>query len=294
MDVINLNPTTMKKICFISLLAIPGVVIQSRAQESSIQFSVGYGFSSGSQKISEESVYMSSATAGSSTTSGIYGSYGAGTNVSASFTRMFSKHMGLDLSASYLFGKEYIAKNTFTSSSSSSTSTSSASSTGFFLSPTLVLQAGEGKMKPYMKMGFALGFVSLDGSNKSTNVSSGTTQVSSMKVELSGGTSFGFRGGFGVSFEGTKKVGFFTELLLTSMTYYPLEGKLAESTLNGVDQLPSIPVSAKQTVYKTEITSNSTSLPATSQPSEVIQPSFALGSISVNVGMKIRLGGAKE
>ena len=284
----------MKKIFFTVLLTILGMTFQSWAQESAFQFSVGYGFPSGSQKITEESVYTSSGTTASSTASGVYGSYGSGTNVSASFTRMFSKHMGLDLSASYLFGKEYSARDNFSSTSSSSTSTFLSSSSGLYFSPTLVLQAGESKVKPYMKMGFALGFVSLDGSSQSTNVSSGTTQVSTMKIELSGGTSFGFRGGFGLSFEGTKKVGFFTELLLTSMTYYPNEGALTESTLNGVDQLAGMSVSSKQTIFKTELTSSSASVPNPAQPSQAIQPSFALGSISINAGMKIRLGPAKE
>ena len=62
-------------------------------------------------------------------------------------------------------------------------------------------------------------------------------QTSTSKIELSGGPSFGFRGGIGVSIEGNKKVGFYSELILTSMTYYPQNGAVTESTLNGVDQL---------------------------------------------------------
>ena len=211
-------------------------------------------------------------------------------NVNASFTRMYSKHLGLDISASYLFGPEYSIADYFTAPTSLSISRYVFSSSGFFLSPTMVLQAGESKVKPYMKMGFALGFVSLEQSNETTT----NSQVYRSRIELKGGTSFGFRGGFGLSFEGTKKVGFFTELLLTSMTYYPDEGALTQSTLNGVDQLAGMPVSSKQTIFKTELTSNSALVPNPAQPSEAIQPSFALGSISINAGVKIRLGPAKE
>jgi hypothetical protein len=283
-QILNPKSYNMKRSGILPLLGLI-VSIPSLAQYSAVQFSVGYGFPSASRRL--ETSYSSTATG--STETGVFGSYGSGVTITGSFTRMFNDNIGIDVAANYLIGKEYDGTSSSGSTGFSFSSSNTTSAKGLFFSPALVIEASGDKIKPYVKAGFVLGFMSITRTSDNKSVAGGITQTSHLKGELTGGPPFGFRGGIGISTGGSGKTKFFSEIIFTSMSYYPAKGELVESSVNGVDQLTSLPVSSKQTNFVDSISNNFASPPNPNEPSESIAESFPMGSISINVGIRFML-----
>lgn len=263
------------------------------AQESYFKFSMGYGLPSGSQLLAEKSSFTTSSTGSMySTAKGVYGSYGSGLALNASFGRMFSSHFGLDLNLLYLPGKKYDGSDSYTYPNYDGTTGRISSSTSSYarallFSPTLVVAGGEGNVRPYAKIGFAVGTAKILSESGSRYTSVGSTPFTSeTKTELTGGVSFGFKGGAGLDFGISKRVSFFTELMFTSMSYYPKKGEVTENKINGVSQ-PATPIVTfkEQTTY-----TNNNPNPGTEQ----LRYSVPLGSLCMNVGLKIKLSSAGQ
>jgi len=257
-------------------------VSDTRAQESSIQFSVGYGLPLGSEKISENSATNS----GTTVTSGVFGSYGAGFTLNLGYTRMFSPFVGLDLTGSYLIGK-YYSSTRLTIGGNTVQNDYSTSASGVLLSPTMILRAGNGKVRPYMRAGLQLAFVSLNEEYSGLVLASSGKQSANGKYTLTGGPTLGFRGGVGVDFSPSKDVAFFAEVVITSMSFQPSEGELTIMTINGADQINKLSVYDKKTVFVDEISSGST--PNTSQPRQQLQVSYPMSSLQLNAGVRMSL-----
>jgi len=282
----------MKKI----MLSISIIVLWANllfAQESYFKFSMGYGLPSGSQLLAEKSSFTTSSTGSMySTAKGVYGSYGSGLALNASFGRMFSSHFGLDLNLLYLPGKKYDGSDSYTYPNYDGTTGRISSSTSSYarallFSPTLVVAGGEGNVRPYAKIGFAVGTAKILSESGSRYTSVGSTPFTSeTKTELTGGVSFGFKGGAGLDFGISKRVSFFTELMFTSMSYYPKKGEVTENKINGVSQ-PATPIVTfkEQTTY-----TNNNPNPGTEQ----LRYSVPLGSLCMNVGLKIKLSSAGQ
>ena len=280
-----------KTMLSISIIVLWGNLVF--AQESYFKFSMGYGLPSGSQLLAEKSSFTTSSTGSMySTAKGVYGSYGSGLALDASFGRMFSSHFGLDLNLLYLPGKKYDGSDSYTYPNYDGTTGRISSSTSSYarallFSPTLVVAGGEGNVRPYAKIGFAVGTAKILSEYGSRYTPVGSTPVASeTKTELSGGLSFGFKGGAGLDFGVSKRVSFFTELMFTSMSYYPKRGEVTENKINGVSQ-PATPIVTfkEQTTYN-----NNNSNPGTEQ----LRYSVPLGSLCMNVGLKIRLSSAVQ
>jgi hypothetical protein len=278
-----------------TLLSIIVIVLCANllfAQESYFKFSMGYGLPSGSQLLAEKSSFTTNSTGSmSGTAKGVYGSYGSGLAFNASFCRMFSSHFGLDLNLLYLPGKKYDGGDSYTYPNYDGTTGRMSSSTSSYarallFSPTLVVAGGEGKVRPYAKIGFAVGTAKILSEFRSGYSSVGSApSVSETKTELTGGLSFGFKGGAGLDFGVSKRVSFFTELMFTSMSYYPKKGEVTENKINGVSQ-PATPI----VTFKEQTSYNSNSNPGTEQ----LRYSVPLGSLCMNVGLKIRLSSAGQ
>jgi hypothetical protein len=279
-----------------TMLSISIIVLWANllfAQESYFKFSMGYGLPSGSQLLAEKSSYTTSSTGSMySTAKGVYGSYGSGLAFNASFGRMFSKHFGLDFTLRYLPGKKYDGSDSYTYTNYDGTTGRMSSSTSSYarallFSPTLMVAGGEGKVRPYAKIGFAVGTAKILSESRSSNTTVGSTPYASeIKTEMSGGLSFGFKGGAGLDFGVSRRVSFFTELMFTSMSYYPKRGEVTENKINGVSQ-PATPIITfkEQTSF-----TNSNPNPGTEQ----LRFSVPMGSLCMNVGLKIRLSSAGQ
>src|SRR6267154_2762548 len=195
-------------------------------QSSCLKFAIGYGLPAGSQLLGENSSSHNIFSSGSYTANekGIYGSLGSGFVVNASYGHMYSKNIGLDISLQYLAGRKYVSNNSstyvdFNNTVTTSSNESSIGAQGLLFSPAVVFSAGDGSIRPYTKIGLVIGSMKFATEEQAHY----TNQSLEMKTEFKGGLSFGFRGGVGLDFSASKKISFFTEVMFTSMSYYPHE-----------------------------------------------------------------------
>jgi opacity protein-like surface antigen len=280
----NVNTQYLKKhLVFFIFVMLLMLVLSARASAQEIQqvakpasyfrLGVGYGFPSASQMLGVNSTYTSSTTSSTSKEEGVYGTLGSGFTFNSSYVHMYSKNIGLDINLQYLWGKKY--ESTTTSSYegiSSVTYESKVYSRGIIFGPSLIAMVGEGKVKPYIQVGIAMGKMKVTSEMSATNFN--------VKSEYQGGLSIGFKGGFGIDAPISENAKFFSEFIFLGMSYYPKEETTTSS--NG----PSQP----KTEFEREVTSTySFSNPTNSNPTKALRESMPFGSVSINVGLKLLL-----
>ncbi len=248
--------------------------IQNVGKPSSyFRFGFGYGFPSASQMLGVNSNYTSSPASSTSKKEGVYGTLGSGFTFNFSYVHMYSKNIGLDINLQYLWGKQY--ESTSTSSYegiSSVTYDSKVYSRGILFGPSLIAMVGEGKVKPYIQVGIAMGKMKVTSEMSATNINSTS--------EYKGGLSIGFKGGFGIDVPISENAKFFSEFIFLGMSYYPKE----ESTTSSTG--PSQP----KTEFAREVTSSySVSTAPNSNSNKELRESIPFGSVSINVGLKLLL-----
>ncbi|MBK5277425.1 MAG: hypothetical protein JJE09_01040 [Bacteroidia bacterium] len=283
MKTIHTNNQYMRKhIAFFIFMMLLLLILFGKANAQEIQnisksssyfrFGFGYGFPSASQMLGANSTYTSSTMSSTSREEGVYGSLGSGFTFNSSYVHMYSKNIGLDVSLQYLWGKKYESTSTSSFEGTTNTYKSKISSRGLLFGPSLIAMIGEGKVKPYVQVGLTLGNVKVSGEAGSANFKSTT--------EYRGGLSIGFKGGFGIDVPIGEKTNFFTELVFTSMSYYPKEGTATYS--NGSSQ--------QKIAFAREVTSTyNFSSPSNPDSSKELRMSMPFGSIALNVGLKLLL-----
>lgn len=99
----------------------------------------------------------------------------------------------------------------------------------FRVIPSLVLQVGNEKINPYMKLGAVIGFGSINTEATSSFVSSmQVLELSYNKVDK-GGTAFGGKGTLGVDYILSSKWSIYSEFYFITMSYAPEYGELKSS-----------------------------------------------------------------
>ena len=282
----QMNPTftswtqaTPKRTILIFLVTLGANILY--AQGSYFRFGFGYGLPASSQLLGENYSSNSNTNLYSSKTKGIYGSLGTGLVFNTSYGHLYSKNIGLDLSLQYLAGKKYESNHTntyidYSGGTTTSINESSISARGIVLSPTLLFSTSAGSVRPYAKIGLVIGsmkFVIEDENNYSN-------QKLETKTEFTGGLSLGFRGGVGLDFAASKKASFFTEVMLTSLSYYPHESEVTKFLLNGIEQ----PDQHKKITYEKEVNTTSSS-----DNSKQLRFAAPFGSVALNVGIKFNM-----
>ena len=280
----NVNNQYMKKhLVFFIFMTLLMLMLFARVSAQEIQnvgkpssyfrFGFGYGFPSASQMLGVNSNYTSSPASSTSKKEGVYGTLGSGFTFNFSYVHMYSKNIGLDVNLQYLWGKQY--ESTSTSSYegiSSVTYDSKVYSRGILFGPSLLAMVGEGKVKPYIQVGIAMGKMKVTSEMSATNINSTS--------EYKGGLSIGFKGGFGIDVPISENAKFFSEFIFLGMSYYPKE----ESTTSSTG--PSQP----KTEFAREVTSTySFSNPTNSNSTKELRESMPFGSVSINVGLKLLL-----
>ena len=280
----NVNNQYMKKhLVFFIFMTLLMLMLFARVSAQEIQnvgkpssyfrFGFGYGFPSASQMLGVNSNYTSSPASSTSKKEGVYGTLGSGFTFNFSYVHMYSKNIGLDINLQYLWGKQY--ESTSTSSYegiSSVTYDSKVYSRGILFGPSLIAMVGEGKVKPYIQVGIAMGKMKVTSEMSATNINSTS--------EYKGGLSIGFKGGFGIDVPISENAKFFSEFIFLGMSYYPKE----ESTTSSTG--PSQP----KTEFAREVTSTySFSNPTNSNSTKELRESMPFGSVSINVGLKLLL-----
>lgn len=267
-----------------SMMLVVLPIVAAYGQESSFQLSVGYGIGIGTKKLGED-IYTSG---GQTTRTGVFGSQGGGINASASFRRMFNPHVGLDIAVGYLFGSSIETAERTSSSTSSLSDRYVSYANSLSLEPTLVLAAEMGNLKPYARIGPSIAFVNMRQENDVVVNNTGVQQTSNNVIEFTGGPTLGVRGGAGLMFSATSSIRFFTEVMFTSMTFYPQKGEVVLYTVNLGDRLSTLSTAERYANFVTEISSSSPS--SSNEPATVMQFDVPMSNLQLNVGVYFKLG----
>ncbi len=281
----------MKKYILTTSLLI-GLITFVNAQDSYFKFGIGYGLPSGSQMLASESNSKSSFNQNtwqysySGSEKSKKGSFGAGTNLTASFGQLLGTYVGYDIELNYLFGKKYEGYDHSSFDGSVYNIDYKGYSRSLTLAPSVFVLVGDHKLKPRIRAGMVL------GKNRvfAETSSNGGGEKRTEKMELNGGLSLGFRGGIGIDFNAAKNTSFYAEIVFTGMSYYPKHGEMTENKVNGVDQLNQLPKAIKEVNFMKERSWSSSSPSDENQPSEEVGDSLPFGSIGVQFGVRIRIG----
>jgi hypothetical protein len=281
------------------------------SQNAYFQLGGGYGLSSGSQVLGTSTNSTSTQTntsfTSSSTSDGLFGSYGEGFKVVATGGVMFSKNLGAELGLGYLIGKKFEetdqSTNTFTFGNTTTTSTTKTtterSGTALFFAPSFVVAAPMQGITPYAKLGMIIGIPKVKTEITGSASATGATSHSySEKTEDTGGLALGYIGGAGAVFEAGSNLGFFVELLLIGGSWSPSKNELTEYTVDGADKLADVtdPTKSSFERYKSIDYSDSRTTTSTgggggtppNTPYLSIRHPF--GSFGANVGVRITIG----
>lgn len=256
---------------FLSLLAILFFSCAS-AQRMQAKFQVGYGI-----PLANNPQWLTLAN----NTYTIHSfSFGSGLRVEGGLIKQLTKNLSVQLDAAYLSGK----KNSLQQVSGTSYSTANFYAKFFDVSPLLRFTMEESKIKPYVAVGPIFGFGKFYRDIE--NGTSGSTNVSTSIREYKGSFAFGTKSELGVQLQ-RGQFSYYVQLTVISMRYTPTSSELTSDIVNSTNQLSSLSVSQKQTVYVDSVPS--TANPNSNQPSQALKTSYAFDSVSLNVGVMFRM-----
>ena len=200
-------------------------------------------------------------------------SYGKGISVGVSGGYLFHKNIGLDLSVSYLLGREI--RSSWDAPSSTITFNEKSSFSSLFLTPSLVIFSDFNILCPYARLGVSLGLIP---KIKSESTYSNGVDSFAEKDELSKGTAVGFTSALGVTYPLTKQASLFIELTYNMLKYKPSERNIKTLTENGIEG----PFADSQNLKdKVQIV-----VPVSFITPELLAYSYPLGSLGINVGIQ--------
>lgn len=256
-----------------------------------VKFGVGYNMAAPSREMSFQDRTDSKLSI-------VKGSYGKGITPALGFGYMINDNFGAELGLSYLLGGANKADIKVNQSGPgyvySNTTEVSSKARGIFLSPSLVVKAGnsESKLRPYARVGFVLplaGKVTTDVNTTEVTTFTGlsaTTKKTEEVTETKGKLSLGYTGAFGVSYSLSEKLGLFVELSGQALNIWSKSSKLTKSTTDGKDNLPGLDVNDKETEYVNDLDTSVTQ-PSTS-PAKALSQTANFNSLGLNVGLTFK------
>lgn len=251
------------------------------AQKSFLKFQVGYAFPIVNATLASNTSQTSTA----STVSGVYGSYGSGLQFEVGYEYALSEKISLQMDALYLIGND-VKRNTFFSVGGNTFSQNQSISSRFYeIAPLIKFNIlSEKSIAPYAVIGPTIGFGNF--SNTVTTPGSTTSQNEEYLRNFSGPIALGAKSGVGVKF--TKGAfGFYAQVTLINISFSPSSSEITRYSVGGVDNLKNLTVRQKQTNYKENVAFSPN--PDTTKPAEELKFYFPLSSISLNIGLLIKL-----
>jgi hypothetical protein len=205
---------------------------------------------------------------------------------------MFHQNVGVELSASYLFGGITEIKNTFIVTNVSypytDKQTVDENASMFRLNPSLIFSATGNKIIPYGKIGLIMGW----GSSKSdveetVTYNSGGTGTGSWKYEYKGFSGIGYLTSAGIRIKGDMFCDIILELTHISLGAGAKKGSMTSSEINGKSNLSSLTTSQKEYVYVDQIDTGATQDP--NQPTKYLAHKSSFDSFGFNVGIIFKI-----
>jgi len=222
------------------------------------------------------------------------GSFGKGLQAGAIIGYMFNPNIGAELGISYLLGGKIKSKDEYQSGYSSSIYESTMSGKMLRFTPALKMTAGNGNIKPYMRIGFVVGIAGkIKSEQTETSTGDFKSTITEGEREFTGGISLGFAGALGADFMLSDNIGLFAEMGVITQSYAPKKGEITKYTVNGEDKLDEMTTSEREIEFLDSYTYTSGSDDDDS-PTKTLKMYFPFSSVGVNVGVRIALGGGSE
>jgi hypothetical protein len=205
---------------------------------------------------------------------------------------MFNKNVGAEIGFNYVMGGKTTIKDDDASPTSSTKSETTMQANMIRVVPAIRMTAGEGKLRPYMRMGLILGLgTKLVVEDKSTYTSPADVIVSEETWEYKGGMSLGFHGGLGAIFMISDGLGIFAEVAGNFQSWAPATGSMTKSMFDGEDQMPDLKTNDKEIEYVDSFTITSPSPTNDAAPSQQLRDYHPFSSVGINIGIHFTLGG---
>lgn len=254
-------------------LAIPNIQSQSI-----IGLEAGYGFPWAGGEISDGNIMSTGVEVVDVEV--INWSFGAGRNYSISFSRFLNASIEAKCMVSYLDGSTVHRAVNFPNSSSISSYKTSA----FWLSPTLILNLGKHRIRPYAYAGFMLG-ISPQIIDRQKTMSTG--RATDTKYVYYGGSVYGLSSGIGVKFYPGKntKWYFSSEARLISASYGPKKGALVRYYVDGTDVIGTLSTHEKKVIYKDKYTVDDAAPENPDEPAIYSRRFYPFSSLGLNLGV---------
>lgn len=271
----------MKKV----IILASAIVLSASTFAQGLYFGLnaGYAGSLASQTLAENF----SGTSSSLSYETVKGSLGKGINIGLTAGYMLNSNLGMELGISDLMGgsfentskKELVYDNKYTMKGKM-----------IRVVPGIRLTAGDGNMKPYLRLGLVLGLggkITIEGNE--TDIQN-NNEVTKSTWEYTGGMSVGAASALGLNFKLSDKLSLNGEFAFIGQSWAPKKGTLTSYTVAGVDQLSQLTTSQKEIDFTDSYSVSSTNPPSSSQPSQSIKQYYPFSSWGINVGIHITLG----
>jgi hypothetical protein len=215
-------------------------------------------------------------------------SLGKGINITLTPGMMFNENVGAEFGISYLKGlkSEFTSTHNYLSGKQSKDVTTFKSSMISF-TPCFVIAAGLEKIDPYSRFGLIIGIPSFTMEENGTDIN-GITSNSIEKFK--GGIALGVTGALGVKYPFSDNFGAYFELALNSLNYAPKKSVITESKYNGIDNLPSMTTSDKETEYVDPYEYDDYTPTDKSKPSQSEKYKMPFSSLAINFGVCMMFG----
>lgn len=222
----------------------------------------------------------------------VVGGHHTGVTTTLAAGYMFTSGLGIELSAGYLFGKEYTTTDEIRDYldgelQNSRVSTMKWQSRNAFLSPAIVIARDFQRVRPYLSAGALLARPEV---RETWEYLSDFQEEGSWTVvdKFDGGLSIGVRGTAGVDVKLGPKVAVFAEVAYTGFSFYPEERNTISYTFEGEDKLSTLTLPMRKTVFVKSYTYNSgTNVDPSERPSRLMRKSYGMNSLAATTGLKI-------
>ncbi len=192
---------------------------------------------------------------------------------------MFSENIGAELGVSYLLGSKSKAKDEYIGGTTDYT----LSAKMLRINPSFVVTTGSDGVNPYAKFGLIIG----SGSVLFELEDNDDGDITIINEKLNGGLALGLNAGIGANFNLNDFMALFAEINMVNLSYAPTKGEITEATYNGIDVLPDLTTSDKETDFVNSYTNNYNNPPPDSQPDEKLKQKIPFGSVGISFGFRI-------
>ena len=270
--------TSIMRNYILTAFVVFGFSLASFAQKPYARLGVGYGFNYGT-KIT---LYNSNFNGSQNDIKGTFASFGQGINLGGAFGLMLSDYVGLEMGISYLPGNSIESETKSNSGVNLISVSNKLKGKMLEIIPAIVLTTGSEGIRPYARFGLIIGlFGSILVEDMTQNIVPFFSSSTTLKTKYSGGVAWGFNSAVGAIFPLNDALSIYSELNLVSLSYAPKKGEVTESTVNGQDNLPSLPKSAKEFEFVCEYADYNDP----DAPSQELKTYYPFSSIGLNVGL---------